>query len=72
MPKSTLTWYISKSRKIMSNVSKMKRNDIAQEIGVTRQNVSKCIVNGTYEKELSKWIRILNLAGYEIKEKEYE
>lgn len=72
MPKSTLTWYKTKSRRIMKDVKALKRKAIAEELGVTGQNVSQCISRGTYEDELNKWIRILNLAGYEIREKEEE
>lgn len=70
MPKSTLTWYKSKSKRIMKMVSSLQRKTIAEEIGITSQAVGKNINNGSYEKELSKWIIILNLAGYEIREKE--
>ncbi len=54
----------------MDVVSKLERKAIGQEIGVTGQAVGKNINNGTYERELGKWIIILNMAGYEIREKQ--
>lgn len=69
MPKSTLTWYKTKTKRIMRDVKALKQKDIAQEINESQQVISYRI-NNVYEKELVDWIRILNLAGYEIKEKE--
>lgn len=69
MPKSTLTWYKSKTRRIMRDIKALKQKDIATEINESQQVVSYRIKN-CYEKELSDWVRILDLAGYEIKEKE--
>lgn len=71
MPKSTLTWYITKSRRIMRDVRALKQKDIANEINESQQVISYRLKN-TYENDLCDWIRILNLAGYEIREKEYE
>lgn len=71
MPKSTLTWYKSRVKRIMRDVKALKQKDIAQEINESQQTVSYRI-NHIYEQELTDWILILNLAGYEIKEKEYE
>lgn len=69
MPKSNLTWYKSKANRIMRDVKALKRKDIATEINTSHQVVSYRIQN-VYPKELADWIRILNLAGYEIIEKE--
>lgn len=71
MPKSTLTWYRNKSRRIMKDVKALKRSDIAREINESSQTVSYRILH-VYTEQLDDWIRILNLAGYEIREKEYE
>lgn len=72
MPRVNLTWYQPKVRRIMRDVCALKQRQIAEIEGVTRQAVSKKIVSKTYENELTNWIQILNLAGYEIREKEYE
>lgn len=69
MPKSTLTWYKTKTKRIMRDVRALKQKDIANEINESQQTISYRI-NHVYEKELTDWIRILNLAGYEINEKE--
>lgn len=71
MPKSTLNWYKSKSRRIIKDIKTLKQKEIAQAINESQQTVSYRL-NNVYEKELSDWIRILDLAGYEIREKEYE
>ncbi|MCQ2771218.1 MAG: hypothetical protein MJ236_05410 [Clostridia bacterium] len=68
MPKSTLTWYKSRTNRIMRDVRALKQKDIANEINESQQVISYRI-NNVYEKELNDWIRILNLAGYEITEK---
>lgn len=71
MPKSTLTWYKTKSRRILRDVKALKQKEIAFAINESQQVVSYRIRN-TYEKELNDWIQILDLAGYEIREKEEE
>lgn len=69
MPKVNLIWYQSKLRRIMRDVKALKQKDIAQELNESQQTISYRI-NNVYEKELADWIQILNLAGYEIREKE--
>lgn len=71
MPKSTLTWYKTKARRIMRDVRALKQRDIAREINESQQTISYRI-NNIYERELTDWVRILNLAGYEIVEREEE
>lgn len=67
MPKSTLTWYKTKAKRIMRDVKALKQKDIGIEIGESQQTISYRM-NNVYEKELTDWIRILHLAGYEVKE----
>lgn len=69
MPKSTLTWYKSKSNRILKDFRLLKQKDIAFEIGESQQTVSYRLRN-VYPEVLPDLIRILNMAGYEIKEKE--
>lgn len=69
MPKSTLTWYKTKANRIMRDVKAIKRQVIGTEINESHQVVSYRIKN-VYPEQLEDWIRILNLAGYEIIEKE--
>lgn len=69
MPKSTLTWYKSKSKRIMRDVKALKGKDIANAINESQQVASYRILH-VYEKQLNDWIQILDLAGYEIREKE--
>lgn len=69
MPKSTLTWYKSKSKRIMRDVKALKGKDIANVINESQQ-VASYRIRHMYEDQLNDWIRILDLAGYEIKEKE--
>ena len=71
MPKSSLTWYKTKSRRIMKDIRALKQREIAEAICESQQTVSYRVRN-VYEKELDDFILILDLAGYEIKEKEYE
>ena len=72
MPSINLTWYAPKVRRIMRDVRALKQTQIAEIEGVTRQAISKKMQNTTYNKELTNWIQILDLAGYEIVEKEGE
>lgn len=69
MSKCTLTWYKSRAKRIMRDVKALKRQQIATEINESHQVISYR-VNNVYAKQLEDWIRILNLAGYEIVEKE--
>lgn len=70
MPNVNLTWYQPKVRRIMRDVKALKRKEIAEIKSITSQAVSLSINNGSYEHDLTDWIQILNLAGYEIREKE--
>jgi len=68
MAKSTLTWYKTRTNRIMRDVKALKQKDIAREINESQQVVSYRIKN-VYEHELNDWLRILDLAGYEVTEK---
>lgn len=63
-----LTWYQPKVRRIMKDVRALKRRQIAEVKHITSQGVSKGL--DKYEKDLTEWIQILDMAGYEIREKE--
>ena len=69
MPKSNLNWQRNKARRIMKDLLLVRQKDIALEIGVNQPTVSHHL-NGNWPKEIEKWIRLLDLAGYEIREKE--
>lgn len=71
MPKSHLTWYISKTKEVMRAIRGLKQKDIADTICESPQVISYRLKN-VYEKELEDFILILDLAGYEIKKKEEE
>lgn len=58
------------SRKMIRNLKALPQKDISIELNVTRQAVSKNILDGGYEELLTKAIRLINLAGYEITERE--
>lgn len=72
MPAVNLNWYDSIVRRIMRDVSNLKQREIAEIEGVTRQAVSKKMQSKTYQRSLEDWVQILDKAGYEIKEKQYE
>lgn len=67
-----LTWYQPKVRRIMKDIKALKRKDIADVLCVSHQAVSKNINNGKYESDVAWMIQILDLAGYEIREKNNE
>lgn len=71
MARSTLTWYKTKSNRILKDFRLLKQKDIATEINESQQTVSYRIRN-VYPEVLPDLIRILNMAGYEIVEKEGE
>lgn len=54
----------------MRDVNALKQKELADIEGITRQAVSKKIINKSYEGALTVWIQILDKAGYEIREKE--
>lgn len=68
MPRSTLTWYKSKTNRILKDFRLLKQKDIAHEIGESQQVVSYRLKN-VYPEVLSELVRILDMAGYEIVEK---
>jgi predicted XRE-type DNA-binding protein len=70
MPPVNITWYAPKVRRIMKDVRALKQKDIADIEGITQQAVSKKQKNKTYDAVLTNMIQILDLAGYEIREKE--
>lgn len=70
MPPVNITWYAPKVRRIMRDVRALKQKDIADIEGITQQAVSKKQKNRTYDTVLTNMIQILDLAGYEIREKE--
>ena len=69
MPKCALTWYKSKANRILKDFRLLKQKDIAREINESQQTVSYRL-NKVYPEVLPDIIRILNMAGYEIVEKE--
>ena len=69
MPKSTLTWYKSKAKRLMKDISLLKQKDIAAEINESPGTVSYRLRN-VYPEYLEDLIRILKMAGYEIVEVE--
>lgn len=71
MPKSTLTWYKTKSNRILKDFKLLKQREIAETINESQQTVSYRLKN-VYPSVLPDIIRILDMAGYEIKEKESE
>lgn len=68
MPRSTLTWYKTKSARILKDFKLLKQKDIANMINESQQTVSYRLKN-VYPAVLPDIIRILDMAGYEIKEK---
>lgn len=70
MPRVNITWYQPKVRRIMRDVRALRQKDIADIEVISQQAVSKKILNKAYESSLTNWIQILDLAGYEIREKE--
>lgn len=71
MPKCSLTWYKSKSNRLLKDFRLLKQKDIATTINESQQTVSYRL-RKVYPEVLPDIIRILDMAGYEIKEKEGE
>lgn len=69
MARSKLLWYRTQAKAIMYDINELPQVDIAHEINESRQTVSYRLKN-TYPNILEDLIRILNMAGYEIVEKE--
>lgn len=69
MARPRSTWYQKQTRRIMLAIADVKQADIAHEINQSQQTVSYRI-NKVYPQVIEDLVRILELAGYEIKEKE--
>ena len=69
MSKTTLNPYLSKARKVVRNLKAIGQKEIASELCITQSTVSYGINKG-YVPELEKALILLDLAGYEVVEKE--
>lgn len=69
MPKSTLTWYKSKAKRILNDIRCVKHTALATALNESPQVISYRLKN-VYPEVFEDVIRLLDLAGYEIKEKE--
>lgn len=68
MPRCSLTWYKSKSNRLLKDFKLLKQKDIATTINESQQTVSYRLKN-VYPVVLPDIIQILDMAGYEIREK---
>lgn len=71
MAKSSLTWYKSKATHIINELRGLGQKQLAVTLNTHQSNISFAI-NNSWQKELERWLRLLDLAGYEIVEKEEE
>lgn len=62
-----MLWYQKQSKRIMKSVAALKQKDIAIEINESQQTVSYRLKN-LYPEMLEDLLRIMKLAGYEVKE----
>lgn len=69
MPASTLTWYKRKAKRIMRDVNSLRRQTVADALNESHQLISYRMKN-VYPGQLEDWVQLLDMAGYEIKEKE--
>ena len=69
MAASSLTWYKSKAKKIMRGLNAVKQVDIATELNESPQTIYYRMHN-VYQGMFEDVVRLINLAGYEIVEKE--
>ena len=71
MPKSFLApWQQVKARRIEMSLKGLKQKDIAEELGTSQQNVSYGFISGEFRRILETSLLLINMAGYELKEKE--
>lgn len=71
MPKSTLTWYKSKAKKLIREFRLTPQRELAATVNVSQQVMSYRLKN-VYPKALEDLIRLLDISGYEIVEKDAE
>lgn len=69
MPKCNLCWYTTKAKKIMKQFKTVQQKELAKAINISPQLMNYRIKN-VYLSDLEDWIRLLNVIGYEIVEKE--
>lgn len=71
MSKSSLTWYKTKRKRIMKDMGLVSQTALGNEINESQQTISYRIRN-VYPEVLDDLIRILDLIGWEVKEKDEE
>lgn len=69
MDRSNPTWYQKQARKILRGLKAVKQTEIAQELNESKQVISYRMKN-VYQGFFEDAVRLLDLAGYEIVEKE--
>ena len=70
MPKSNLTYYKSEARRFNKLIKAERQKEIASTLNISQQMVSYNIKNNVFIHYFEVIIRLLDLLGYEIKEKE--
>ena len=71
MAKCSATWYKSKARRIIRELRGVKQKELVIELNSTQPTISYAI-NHYWQEELERWLRLLNLLGYEVIRKEDE
>lgn len=68
MPKCSLTWYKSKANRLLKDIKYLRQTEVAEKLNDSKQKFSYR-VNNVYPKILPELIIVLDMAGYEIREK---
>lgn len=71
MAASSITWYKPQAKKIMRGLKAVKQTEIAIELNESPQTIFYRIHN-VYPKMFEDVVRLIDLAGFEIVEKEIE
>lgn len=70
MARSSLTWYKTKSNKLMKLLRAEKQQDVANLLNEKSRQVISYRMREVYPEQLEDWLRLLDLIGYEVKEKD--
>lgn len=70
MPKSTLTWYKTKAKKIMKLLRAERQQDIADLLNVESRQVISYRMRKIYPEQIEDWLRMLDQIGMVVIDKE--
>lgn len=69
MAKSSLNWYKGQAKNIMNALWRINQTTIANEVNASSKQVISYRMRNVYPRQIEEWLRLLELAGYEVVQK---